>query len=88
MRPQDGTIGSGCCKFQGAEEEDKCVRVGKEEEGTSSSRLELGGVVVALQSAAFSEDVLLVCDKAAVLCAIQKWVGQGEKGDASYSTRC
>jgi ribonuclease HI len=79
VRPQDGTIGSGCYKFQG-EEADKCVRVGREEEGTSSNRLELGGVVVALQSAALScEDVLLLCDKAAVLCVIKKWVGQGGK---------
>jgi ribonuclease HI len=37
------------------------------------------GVVLALQSAALSEDVLLLCDNAAVLCAVKKWVGQGEK---------
>jgi hypothetical protein len=35
--------------------------------------------VLALQSAALSEDVLLLCDNAAVLCAIKKWVGQGGK---------
>ena len=39
----------------------------------------LGGVVLALQSAALSEDVLLLCDNEAVLCAIKKWVGQGGK---------
>ena len=33
--------------------------------------------MLALQSAALSEDVLLLCDNAAVLCAIKKWVGQG-----------
>ena len=33
----------------------------------------------ALQSAALSEDVLLLCDNAAVLCVIKKWVGQGGK---------
>jgi hypothetical protein len=38
-----------------------------------------GGVVLALQSAALSEDVLLLCDNQAVLCAIKKWVGQGGK---------
>jgi hypothetical protein len=70
----------GCCKFQG-EEADKCARVCREEEGTSSNRQELGGVVLALQSTALSEDVLLLllCDHAAVLCAIKKWVGQGGK---------
>jgi ribonuclease HI len=36
-----------------------------------------GEFVLALQSAALSEDVLLLCDNAAVLCAIKKWVGQG-----------
>ena len=76
---KDGKMRSGCCKFQG-EEADKCARVGREEEGTSSNRPELGGVVLALQSAALREDVvLLLCDNAAVLCAIKKWVGQGGK---------
>ena len=76
-------MGSGCCKFQG-EEADKCARVGREEEGTRSNRSELGGIVLALQSAALCEDVLLLCDNAAVLCAIKKWVGQG--GKATLST--
>ena len=53
---KDGKMGSGCCKFQG-EEADKCARVGREEEGMCSNRPELGGVVLALQSAALSEDV-------------------------------
>jgi ribonuclease HI len=76
---KDGKMGSGCCKFR-EEGAGKCARVGREEEGTSSSRPELGGVVLALQSAAaLSEDVLLLCDNEAVLCAIKKWVGQGGK---------
>jgi ribonuclease HI len=48
-------------------------------EGTSSNRPELGGVVLALQSAALSEDALLLCDNEAVLRVIRKWVGQGGK---------
>jgi ribonuclease HI len=75
---KDGMMWSGCCKFQG-EEADKCARVGREEEGTSSNRPELGGIVLALQSAALSEDVLLLCDNTAVLFAIKKLVGQGGK---------
>jgi ribonuclease HI len=55
------------------------VRVGREDEGTSSNRPELGGVVLALQSAALSEDALLLCDNEAVLRVIRKWVGQGGK---------
>ena len=42
---KDGTMGSGCCKFQG-EEADKCAQVGREEEGTSSNRPELGSTTV------------------------------------------
>ena len=59
---KDGTMGSGCCKFQG-EEAHKCARsrVGREEEGTSSNRPELGGVVLALQSAALSEVKMSYC---------------------------
>jgi ribonuclease HI len=45
----------------------------------SSNRPELGGVVLALQSAALSEDALLLCDNEAVLRVIRKWVGQGGK---------
>ena len=84
----DVKMGSGCSKFQG-EEADKCARVGREEEGTRSNRSELGGIVLALQSAALCEDVLLLCDNAAVLCAIKKWVGQGGKATlATYPLRC
>jgi ribonuclease HI len=45
----------------------------------SSNRPELGGVVLALQSASLSEDALLLCDNEAVLRVIRKWVGQGGK---------
>jgi hypothetical protein len=44
---KDGKMGSGCCKFK-EEGEGRCARVGREEEGTSSNRPELGGVVLAL----------------------------------------
>ena len=40
---------------------------------------ELGGVVLALQSAALSEDALVLCDNEAVLRVIRKWVGRGGK---------
>jgi ribonuclease HI len=75
---KDGRMGSGCCKF-GEKDEGQCVRVGREDEGASSNRPELGGVVLALQSAALNEDALLLCDNEAVLCVIRKWVGQGGK---------
>ena len=61
------------------QEADKCGRVGREEEGTSTNSPELGEVVLVLQSVALSEDVLLLCDNEAVLCDVKKWVGQGGK---------
>jgi ribonuclease HI len=75
---KDGRMGAGCCKFR-EEGEGRRARVGREEEGASSNRPELGGVVLALQSAALSEDALLLCDNEAVLRVIKKWVGQGGK---------
>jgi hypothetical protein len=75
---KDDTMGSGCCKFQ-EEEADKCARVGREEEGTNSNRLEFGGIVLALQSAALSEDVLLLCDNTAVLCAVKSGYDKEER---------
>jgi ribonuclease HI len=75
---KDGQMGSGCCKLR-EEEADKCARMGRKEEGRSSNRPELGGVVLALQSTALSEDALLLCDNEAVLRNVKKWVGQGGK---------
>jgi hypothetical protein len=46
---------------------------------TSRCSIPLGGIVLALQSAALIEDALLLCDNEAVLCVIKKWVGQGGK---------
>ena len=75
---KDGRMGSGCCTF-GGKDEGKCARVGREDEGVSSNRPELGAVVLALQSVGLNEDALLLCDNEAVLCVIRKWVGQGGK---------
>jgi hypothetical protein len=68
---KDGKMGSGCCKFR-KEGADKCARVGREEECTSSNRPELGGVVLVMQSTALSEDTLLLYDNEAVLRVIKK----------------
>ena len=83
---KDGKMGSGCCKFR-EEGAHKCARVGREEEGTSSNRPESGGVALALQSAALSEDALLLCDNEAVLLVIRKWVGQGGKATLTSCER-
>ena len=71
-----GHMGAGCCRL-GAPDADKMARVGREEEGSSSNRPELGGVVLALKQAELHEDVLILCDNESVLKVIRKWVGQG-----------
>ena len=58
---KDGKMGSGCCRFR-EDGEGRRARVGREEESASSNRPELRGVVLALQSAALSEDSLLLCN--------------------------
>ncbi len=68
----DVKMGSGCSKFQG-EEADKYARVCREEAGTSSNRLELGGVVLALQSA--SEPLLKIsyyCGTTLQFCTLSR----------------
>jgi hypothetical protein len=51
---KDGKMGSWCCKLR-EEGAGKCARIGRDEEGTSSNRPELGGVVLAVQSAALTK---------------------------------
>jgi hypothetical protein len=46
-----------------------------------------GGIVLALQSVALSEDALLLCDNESVLCVIKKWVGQGGKATLATEQR-
>ena len=84
---KDGRMGAGCCKFR-KEGEDRRARVGREEEGASSNRPELGGVVLSLQSAALSEDALLLCDNEAGAACYQEMGGTRRKSNASQSTRC
>jgi len=74
---KDGQMGSGCCKFK-EEGAGRCARVGRERKARAQTG-QMGGIVLALQSAALSEDALLLCDNEAVLCVIKKWVGQGGK---------
>ena len=69
-----GCMGSGCCRLK-MPEADQQIRVSREEEGTSSNRPELGGVVLALRQAELSDDVLILCDNESVLKAVKKWVG-------------
>ena len=75
---QGGKMGAGCCRL-GKPDEDQSARVGREEEGTSSNRPELGGVALALRKAGVEKDALILCDNESVLKVIKKWIGQGGK---------
>ena len=75
---QEGKMGAGCCRL-GKPDEDQSARVGREEEGTSSNRPELGGVALALRKAEVEKDALILCDNESVLKVIKKWIGQGGK---------
>ena len=74
----EGRMGAGCCCFKQTEV-DRWVRVGREDEGTSSNRPELGGLLLALEATPEADDLLVACDNEAVLKVIRKWVGQGGK---------
>lgn len=71
-------MGAGCCCFQHPEA-DRWIRVGREDEGTSSNRPELGGLLLALEATPETDDLLVACDNEAVLKVIRKWIGQGGK---------
>ena len=54
-------------------------KVGREEEGSSSNRLELAAFVLALRGTPLTKPVLYLCDNQALLKAVKRWVGEGEK---------
>jgi ribonuclease HI len=75
---KNGKMGSGCGKFR-EEGQTNVHELAERRKARAQTGRNWGGVVLALQSAALSEEVLLLCDNEAVLCAIKKWVGQGGK---------
>ena len=54
-----------------------CILVGREQEGTSSSRPELAALEIALRQE--KEDVLYLCDNQSVLTEVNGWLGKGGK---------
>jgi len=53
--------------------------VGREEEGSSSNRLELATFVWALCGTPVTKPMLYLCDNQALLKAVKRWVGEGGK---------
>ena len=56
-----------------------CLRVGREDEGTSSLRPELAAIEKVLQTTELSEDLLILSDCKTALTEIRKWIGEGLK---------
>ena len=74
----DGAMGAGCCCLE--EPSLDChARVGREQEGTSSNRPELGSLLLALRTASTDQDALIFSDNESVLKTVKKWVGEGGK---------
>ena len=58
---------------------ERCERIGREVEGTSSNRPELGALALALQATEATHDLLYLCDNESVLKTIRGWIGEGTK---------
>jgi len=54
-------------------------KVGREEEGSSSNRLEQAAFVLALRGTPVTNPMLYLCDNQALLKAVKRWVGEGGK---------
>jgi len=57
-------------------------KVGREEEGSSSNRLEIAAFVLTLRSTPVTKPMLYLCDNPALLKAVKRWVG--ESGKATF----
>ena len=73
----EGKMGAGFCCLQKGNVKG-CIRVGREQEGTSSSRPELAALEIALRQAREKEDVTY-CDNQSVLTEVNGWRGEGGK---------
>jgi len=73
-----GRMGAGFCCLQRGEIAG-CIRVGREQEGTSSNRPELAALEAALRQVDEAEDILYLCDNESVLKEVNGWIGEGGK---------
>jgi len=75
---EKGSMGAGCCCLQDPSVERR-AKVGRAEEGCSSSRPEGGALLLALRATRAEDDLLYLGDNESVLTDINKWVGEGSK---------
>ncbi len=58
-------------------------RIGRDEEGTSSGRAELGGYTVILKRTPDTQDLVTVTDSEVLCRLVRRWIGQGGKASLS-----
>ncbi len=66
-----------------------CERIGRDEEGTSSGRAELGGYAAILKCTPDTQDLVTATDSevAEVLCRlVRRWIGQGGKASLANTS--
>jgi len=71
-----GVMGAGYFKLD--ENRGGCCQLGRDEEGNSSNRAELGVAYLALEDAKRKQDrkpIILLSDSACFLSSLQKWIG-------------
>ena len=61
------------------------MRVGREQNGTSSNRPELAALEVALRQADETDDILYFCDNQSLLTEVNAWIGEGGKATLAMS---
>jgi len=75
---KQGKIGAGYTNLRRKNKKQQC-KVGREEEGSSSSRPELAAFLLALRDTLIEEPMLYLCDNKSLLKAVNMWIGEGEK---------
>ena len=80
----DGSVGPGCMGtgftwMDGSLERCGCGRIGRDEEGTSSGRAELGGYAAILKRTPDTQDLVTATDSEVLCRLVRRWIGQGGK---------
>ena len=75
-----GTMDAGSVRRDAGNQKNCSGRIGREEEGTSYNRSELGALLDALEMARRDEDLVYFGDsQAAIIKVVLRWVGEGAK---------
>ena len=73
---KQGKMGAGCNILRRKKKKQQ-FKVGREEEGSSSSWPELAAFLLALRDTLIEEPLLYQCDNQSLLKAINRWIGEG-----------